>query len=235
MKIFLLGKGRVGTAFSKHLKKKKVPFTHCRNADFSNRTGILFAAVNDDAALMILKSAREKNPELYIIHFSASVKFDDELTFLFHPYSSISGNTDLSKITFTLWGGKNKEIETVLKKAGFRFIKTEKSPSLLYHISAVVSGNFTQFFFLNALKMLENEGFSRSESQKLVQQLIRSSIENVLNHDLLGITGPAARGDNDAIEKETAHLIMYNRDFSAIFRNINMLIQKAVKDDFLFK
>lgn len=235
MKIFLLGKGKVGTAFSKHLKKKEIPFTQCRNAEFAKRTGLIFVAVSDDVTVTVLRKIREKNPEIHIVHFSASADFRDEKTFLLHPYSSIFADTDVSKILFTLWGGKNRTVQIVLESSGIRFVKAGTAPTLLYHASAVISGNFTQYFFLAALEMLEKEGFSRSASEKLIGQLITSSIDNVSKHGLNGITGPAAREDLNVIEKETHHLIGSNRKFSEVFNNINMLILKAVKDGYLLK
>jgi hypothetical protein len=235
LKIFILGKGRVGTAFSKHLKNKNIPFTQCRNTKFSKRTGLIFVAVSDDVTGTVLQKIREKNPEIHIVHFSASAEFTDEKTFLLHPYSSIFADTDISKILFTLWGKKNRIVEIMLQSSGIRFVKAGSAPSLLYHTSAVISGNFTQYFFLAALEMLKKEGFSKSASEKLIEQLITSSVNNVSKHGLHGITGPAARGDLNVIEKETAHLIRSNRELSEVFNNINMLILKAVKNGYLLK
>lgn len=235
MKISLLGKGRVGTAISKHFKSRDILFTHCRNAELGKKKGVAFIAVSDDAVCDVMHLIRKSNPEIYMVHFSASAKFDDERTFLFHPYSSISEDTDISKITFTLWGKENSEIESMLEKSGFRFVKTGTSPSIFYHISAVISGNFTQYFMLAALELLQKEGFSRADSEKLLKQLLETSINNVSHHGLQGITGPAARGDISVIEKEASALMTIDRELSEIFSNINRSIRKAVQNDHLFK
>lgn len=235
MKISLLGKGRVGTALSKHFKNMDIPFTHCRNAELGKKRGVVFIAVSDDAVCDLMYRIRKSNPGIYMVHFSASAKFDDERTFLFHPYSSISEDTDISKIIFTFWGKENKEIVSLLEKSGFHFVKTGASPSIFYHISAVISGNFTQYLLLAARELLQKEGFSRIDSEKLLKQLVTSSINNISKYGLQGITGPAARGDLSVIEKETAALMTVDRELAEIFSNINRSIRKAVQNDHLFK
>lgn len=235
MSFFLIGEGKVGSAFSNYFNIRKIALTHCKDCSISNETGFMFIAVSDESTYEVISTIRNKNPQLHIIHFSAATIFKDDLVFLFHPYSSISENTDISEIIFTLWGHENRCVETALENTGLKFIYAGISPSPLYHISAVISGNFTQYFFLTAFEMLKKEGFSESDSRKLIGQLIKSSIVNINESGIKGITGPASRGDLDVIEKETEELRSLNSELSTVFNNINKLISVAVKNDNILK
>ena len=235
MNFFLIGRGKVGTAFFNYFNIRKIHVTHCSASEISNRRGIAFVAVSDEAVHEVVLNIRNKNPELHIVHFSAVSDFEDNMVFLLHPYSSISKKTDISQIIFTLWGKSNSPIENAIESIGLQFIYAGRKPSPLYHISAVISGNFTQYFFLAASEMLKREGFSATDSRKLIDQLIRSSIVNINEAGIKGITGPASRDDSDIIKKETEQLMPINRELSDVFSNINKLIKLAVKNDNIFQ
>lgn len=234
MSVFLLGKGKVGTAFSKYFNNNKISFTHCKECTIKNESGIIFIAINDREVSGIISNINNNNPDLNIIHFSASTIYEDNKVFLLHPYSSVSENTDISEIIFTLWGNKNDDLENEINLLGIKFIYSGALPSPYYHISAVIAGNFTQYFFLAASEILKKEGFSDSNSKKLITQLINSSIKNCTELGIKGISGPASRKDFGIINMETGKLKSINEKLSDIFNEINNLISKAVNDDTIF-
>lgn len=229
MNFFLIGKGKVGTAFSNYFHTGNISFSHCETADISNECGVVFVAVNDSEISSVALNLRNNNKDLFIVHFSAAAHFEDKMTFLLHPYCSISGRTDLSKVIFTLWGDENNELEKLLKNIGLKFICAGQAPSPFYHISAVISGNFTQFFFMTAIEMLKKEGFSDTECKALVFQLIHSSLKNSAEMGIKGMTGPAVRGEMNIVDNETEQLRSIDPELSELFYKINQLIIKAVK------
>lgn len=234
MEFFLTGMGRVGTALVSFLEKKGIDLKNL-NEDDSESCGILFAALPDDHLLQYINKIRSVNKHLHIIHFSGSVVEPMQRCYLFHPYASVSKESDLSEILFTLWGSKNPMLENVLKQTGFRFVYAGNRPTPFYHISAVLSGNFTQYFFNAAVELLINQGFSNKESVLLVKQLIISSLQNCEKSGTDGITGPAARGDVNTVAAEAEILAKKNDELSKIFYSINNLIFKAVKNGSVFK
>jgi len=235
LNFFLIGEGKVGTAFSNFFNIRKIAVKKCRDRSILNETGFVFVAVSDESTSEVILKISNNNPQLNIIHFSAATTFKDDNIFLFHPYSSISESTDISEIIFTLWGQKNHSVETALENTGLQFIYAGTAPSPFYHISAVISGNFTQYFFLTAFEMLKKEGFSDSDSRKLIGQLMKSSISNIIESGVKGITGPASRGDIAVIKKETEQMKTVNKDLSIVFNNINKLISTAVKNGNILK
>lgn len=232
MNFFLLGKGKVGSALTRHFDSIKVHLSYFdRNAD-RNIAGFLFLAVPDSKVLELVKDISTEFKNLVIIHFCAALDFPN--LHLLHPYCSITKDTDFKNITFTLWT-KNPEIfENALKAARINHVHAGVRPSLFYHTSAVLSGNFSQYLSIAALELLERDGFEKETAIKLVDQLMLSSLNNV-KAGIEGISGPASRGDDVTIENEAALLDNINPEIAALFRNINQRIKEAVKNGTIFK
>ena len=91
-----------------------------------------------------------------------------------------------------------------------------------------MSGNFTQFFVLNALKLLEKSGFSKENSEKLVRQLVNSSLDNIFQSGIEGITGPAARGEKEILLNEYEALSKENPRTAALFKAVNEAVSELV-------
>ena len=226
MNIFLIGQGNVGTALSSFLQVTGITFKVLDKVP-AGKSGILFLAVSDSAVKPLLEETLRKNPEIFAVHFSAATHFESDKVFLLHPFSSINKKTELNQILFTLWGEKNPAFEEMLKKTGLKFVYCGKNPGPLYHASAVMSGNFTQFFALKALEILQSSGFSKEVSEKLIRQLINSSLDNVFRDGINGITGPAARGEKEVLINEIKSLSEKDKELSELFKAVNRAISES--------
>ena len=229
MNIFLIGSGNVGTALSKFLQLHGIDHDILEKAP-ENKNGILFLAVSDSAVKPLLEETLRKNPELFAVHFSAATHFEDERVFLLHPFSSINKKSELNQILFTLWGKKDPAFEEMLKKTGLEFVYCGQNPGPLYHASAVMSGNFTQFFTLNAMELLERSGFSKENAEKLLRQLVRSSLDNIFRYGKKGITGPAARGEKEVLLNEYAALSKENPALAELFKAVNGAVSELTEN-----
>jgi len=234
MDVFLIGQGNVGTALSNFLQVRGITCEILKKVPFG-KDGVLFLAVPESAVKPLVEETLEKNPRIYVVHFSAALSVESERVFLLHPYSSINKKTELNQILFTLWGEKNTAFEEMLKKTGLDFVYCGKNPNPLYHASAVMSGNFTQFFALNALKILQSSGFSKEVAEKLVRQLVNSSLDNIFRDGTKGITGPASRGEKEVLLNEINVLSEKDKKFAELFKAVNEAISEsfaeAVKTD----
>ncbi len=233
MKVFVAGSGKVGTALKSFLNRSGIPFKeHLK--DSSPDGDIIFLAISDSAVAQEVKDITSKNSLIKIVQFTPAIEMAHENQFILHPYASITKETDISEIFFSLWGKKDAALESMLHHCRLNFFYAGTFPTPGYHTSAVISGNFTQYFVLAAKKILEDEGFSDEQSSKLIKQLILTSLENSLSGGVEKITGPASRGDDVTIEKEATFLKSKGREMSNIFRQINKLISEAVKSGDIF-
>lgn len=232
MKFFLLGKGKVGSALSRHFDSINVHLSHFDKKADRNLSGFLFLAVPDSKVLELVEEISTEFKNLVIIHFCAAL--DSENLHLLHPYCSITKDTDLSNITFTLWTKNPEILESALKTAQIKYVHAGAKPSPFYHTSAVLSGNFSQYLSIAALELLEREGFKKEIALELLNQLMLSSLNNV-KAGVEGISGPASRGDDMTIESEAALLDNINPEIATLFRNLNQMIKEAVKNGTVFK
>ena len=228
MNVFLIGRGNVGTALSSFLQAAGIGHEILEKAP-ENRRGILFLAVSDSAVSPLLEEIMPKNPELFTVHFSAATHFENDRVFLLHPFSSINKKSKLNQILFTLWGRKDPDFEAMLEKTGLNFVYCGRDPGPIYHASAVISGNFTQFFALKALELLQTSGFSEEVSEKLVSQLIESSLENVLRSGIKGMTGPAVRGEKEVLFNEYKTLSERDQALAELFKAVNEAIPELAE------
>ena len=229
MNLFLIGQGNVGTALSSFFQVSGITCEILGKVP-ENKNGILFLAVSDSAVKPLLEEALRKNPEIFTVHFSAATHFENDRAFLLHPYSSINKKSELNQVFFTLWGKKDTVFEEMLKKTGLDFVRCGENPDLPYHASAVISGNFTQFFALQALKLLQSSGFSKEISERLVRQLVNSSLDNVFQNGIKGLTGPAVRGEKEVLINEINALSEKNKDLAQIFKVVNEAIYRLFED-----
>lgn len=230
MNVFLIGQGNVGTALSNFLQPRRITYEILEKVPES-KSGIIFLAVSDSAVKPLLEETLRKNPEIFAVHFSAATHFENDRVFLLHPYSSINKKTELNQILFTLWGEKSPVFEEMLKKTGLNFVYCGRNPDQLYHASAVMSGNFTQFFAVHALRLLKLSGFSKEVSEKLVLQLVNSSLDNVFRDGIKGITGPAARGEKEVLLNEINALSEKDKEFAELFKSVNEAISRLFSDE----
>ena len=175
--IYVCGKGNVGTAFARYLRKQNVDFHFIdpRETDFPKKLekGNVFIAVSDISLFDVCqKITAIKSDGTTLVSFSGIVdmkKFKD-VVFL-HPYASVNVDSDFSKLKFVLWSEEtDSDLEKFLKIINLDFIKKRSFPTEGYHTSAVISGNFMQLFFEAAKELLSLEGFSEKESSQLVDQ-----------------------------------------------------------------
>ncbi len=230
MNIFLIGQGNVGTTLSNFLQLAGINHEILETVP-ENKDGILFLAVSDSAVKTLLEETLKKNPEIFAVHFSAATNFESKRVFLLHPFSSINKKSELNQILFTLWGEKNPAFEEMLKKTGLNFVYCGTTPGPLYHTSAVISGNFTQFFTLKALEILQSSGFSRENSEKLIRQLVNSSLDNIFRNGIKGITGPAARGEKEVLLNEIKSLSEKDEKLAELFKSVNEVISVLFSSD----
>ena len=219
--IFIKGNGKVGTALKNFFTKNNITFFDYDKSLIQNKD-VVFLAIKDESINIFIQEI--KNINCQIFHFAGSKPFLKNAT-LIHPFASISQKTDLSKITFIILKSTNKQAKKILKQLKFKFIENEIN-SIGYHTSAVISGNFSQFFYIVATEILLKLNFSQTDANNLVKQLMETSLENIADLGKKGLSGPAIRNDLKTIEKETKYLKTISKDYAEIY---NLISKEIIK------
>ncbi len=234
--IYLAGNGRVGQALRRHLNRRHIRYRSLHRGWEENppRTGTLFLAVPDREVLraLSLHYPEIKGSSFRIVHFAAGHPIVRRGVHLLHPFASIDRDTDLADIRFVWFGHHDTALGKFLEEIGLHTVTVKRTPSTGYHTAAVLLGNFTQYLYLAAEALLAHEKIPARQIGPLLRQLLATSIRNVEQHGIAGLTGPAARGDIVTINREWLFLdnTISAPRLAAVYREISAIIAEALQD-----
>ena len=226
MKLTIIGKGRVGTAFASLCENAGFLLEHFEFVDeYGGGSDFLFLAIPDSAVHTFLQA--DKSKATAVVHFAAALGSHGAI--LLHPYASITPDTDLTQILFTLWGERNSSLEELLHALKLSFYYGGEEIDALYHASAVFAGNFTQILHEMAVSMLEMRDIPRETARELVTQLVATS-GNTIGEGIKGFTGPIARGDSETIKKELELLKKELPGTAKLFEILSIFTTEGLKN-----
>ncbi len=88
-----------------------------------------------------------------------------------------------------------------------KIISISPANKALYHAALAVTSNYLVTLLEGGMTLLELSGFSRADAARLIEPLVRQTIENVFQEGTeLALTGPIVRADIGTIEKHIAAL-----------------------------
>ena len=142
-----------------------------------NNSDIIFITTNDDNIQTVWNKIKDMNlKEKIICHCSGSVS------------SEIFKGADTVSEILSLCGNR------------FKIITPENKAK--YHAAACFASNFVVSVCYKATELLQECGFSKSESESALSTLMKCNMDNILKVGCeKAITGPAARGDMATVEK----------------------------------
>ena len=90
-----------------------------------------------------------------------------------------------------------------------------------YHAAACFASNFVVSVCYKATELLQECGFSKSESESALSTLMKCNMDNILKVGCeKAITGPAARGDMATVEKHIEVLDERTRELYKELTNV---------------
>ncbi|MGH1467970.1 MAG: DUF2520 domain-containing protein [Bdellovibrionales bacterium] len=198
----LIGLGRLGVHFKKHLEECFVgPISLCAKSDDIaeqikiNEIKYVFLAVPDLEIEPYIKQIPE---EVKIIHFSGF--YYNEKALGVHPVQSFSkeGEYDFSEIEFVVDGKLDEVLKKIFKKT--LYIKPENKK--MYHTYISVAANSTQLL-MNRL----GEAFTQEVglSDKVLKGIVLQSLQREMSFGEESFSGPWTRGES-SLQKEQVEI-----------------------------
>ncbi|MDK2810159.1 MAG: hypothetical protein PWR27_868 [Petroclostridium sp.] len=142
-----------------------------------------------------------------------------------HPMLSFgdpeSAVKSLESIPFTLEGKGPKlmDIKELLKRCDNTWTEISTQNKVLYHTAACMVSNYLVTLLDMGIEMLKNAGFTEEEAKKLIEPLIRKTVDNVMNIGTVkALTGPISRGDTGTIEKHIIKLQEYYKPWLEVYK-----------------
>ena len=118
-------------------------------------------------------------------------------------------------------------IETLLTDLGANPFRIASEKKALYHAAAVFSNNFA-----TVLQAVAREAWAEAQvpdniAAKLNASLLTATAENVLAHGPAdALTGPAARGDRDVVDRQAEAVAEWNADAGRVYRDLSAMAER---------
>lgn len=233
MKFFLIGGGKVGTAFAYHLIKSGnkcsgvydisdralkrfqhyLPEVECFTRIPQQTVDFVVVAVTDDHLAELKAKDLEPLTFRYIFHtsgfFSSDILPDRrELARLsIHPLMSMpdieSALERLPAARFAIEGDDFEWGEALIAQFGSRSFRILKKEKELYHIAAVLAGNFILAPILASFTIGRSKGWIDDNLIERFMPLMQSVLSNVqTNGPETALSGPVQRGDIQTIRHQ---------------------------------
>jgi len=206
MRIAIIGKGKVGTAFSKALSiaGHEVVYDHITS-------DIIFICVPDD----VISEVSLAYAGLPMVHTSgtnpSSILAGNGPKASMHPIQAIRAGADADVFHgcgMSLEGDESllNLLETLATDIGGISIRVTLEQKRAIHLAAVMVSNFTVALHMGADEILNEAGIDQSSSD-LFSGLMKQTLQNI---QAVGArdarTGPASRGDSEIIAKHLSML-----------------------------
>ncbi|MFP4597800.1 MAG: Rossmann-like and DUF2520 domain-containing protein [Persicimonas sp.] len=125
-----------------------------------------------------------------------------------HPLQAITTPEDaverLAKVAWTVEGAEEalRFARGLMAQIGVEPVEIQADKKTLYHASAVTAANLLVALEDAAFGMAQAAGMSREQARAMLVPLARTCVDNLERQDTAeALTGPAARGDRETIER----------------------------------
>ncbi len=204
--------------------------------------------VDDRAILPMAERLAREKPDLckgrVVIHCAGrlSSRALDPLAQLgaetgsFHPLQSLGQLQDFYGVYCALEGSERtlELLHRMTAILGMKTVEIQPEQKALYHASAVLAGNFPSTMAEAAVLLLKQMGLSDPTARQMLSPLLQSAISRFGLVDLhKALTGPAARGDREAMAQHMEALRAlkeggaYAELYEAASRMTEVLLQTA--------
>jgi predicted short-subunit dehydrogenase-like oxidoreductase (DUF2520 family) len=216
-RITVAGRGNLGRSLARALRAAGHParLVAARTGFSTPRDGILFLAVPDGAvADMAAKIARlEASRELSVVHVSGALGLGALVALRkrhavgsFHPLQSFPAPGDPSAfrgITIAVDASTpalERRLRSLARAIGGRPKHVGDRERVLYHAAAVYASNFVDVVVAEAVRLLQEIGWSEREATAALMPLVEGGVANIGERGVVkALTGPIRRGDADTV------------------------------------
>ena len=114
-----------------------------------------------------------------------------------------------------------KIMRVALRKIGARVFEIAPEDKVLYHAGSVIVCNYLVALLETGLRAYEAAGIRLETSYKLMEPLVRETVDNVFRSGTVrSLTGPIARGDDRVVRRQSERLQGLDPQIAAIYREL---------------
>jgi predicted short-subunit dehydrogenase-like oxidoreductase (DUF2520 family) len=228
VRVFIVGRGRVGRSLARALRSVGVDVVGLRRRGGSwralSRASVVVIAVRDRelAAALAEVAAAPLLPGTVVLHTSGGVDATASVTPLrraghpagtFHPLVPLADPVAAADRLRGAWIGIEGDPRAVrvarslARALGAHMLPIPDAARAAYHAAAVIASNFPVVLAAVAQDVMQRSGVPRTVARRAVHELQRAAIENLADAEpARALTGPVARGDAAVVAEHAAAL-----------------------------
>ena len=104
---------------------------------------------------------------------------------------------------------------------GGRVSEIDPQYKTIYHAASVIVCNYLAALMETGLRCYEKAGLERETATRMMEPLVRETLENVLTIGTArALTGPIARGDDEVVRRHLEAFDAWNERIAAIYRDL---------------
>jgi predicted short-subunit dehydrogenase-like oxidoreductase (DUF2520 family) len=183
------------------------------------REGLLFLAVPDGAVSEMAARIAGMGPpgELSVVHLSGALglealgALEDNPRGSFHPLQSFPTPRDPSSFRGITIGvdattpALRRRLARLARDLGARPKHVPDRERVRYHAAAVFASNFVDVVVAEAVRMLQQIGWTEEEATTALLPLVEGAVANIRRRGPVGaLTGPIRRGDAETVGRHLA-------------------------------
>lgn len=112
-------------------------------------------------------------------------------------------------------------MRAALRRIGGRVFEIAPQQKVLYHAGSVMVCNYLTALLETGLRCYEGAGIRLEMAYKLMEPLVRETIDNVFRVGTVrALTGPIARGDDAVVTREIERLQLLDRRLATLYREL---------------
>jgi predicted short-subunit dehydrogenase-like oxidoreductase (DUF2520 family) len=222
LRVAILGPGRAGRSIANALGAAGIAVDLIGRGDPITPADVVLVTVRDGDLPAALCGLRDLQDGAVVLHASGGTDPEAELNALreaghpvgtFHPIVPLADPDTGPTMLRGAWIGVDGDApaitvaESLAAAIGAHVLAIPAGAKAGYHAAAVIAANFTAVLAAAAERTMRRAGLEAAQAHAAVSRLMRVSIDHVA---ALGperaLTGPAARGDMDTIERNIAAL-----------------------------
>ena len=123
-----------------------------------------------------------------------------------------------------------KIMRVALRKIGARVFEIAPENKVLYHAGSVIVCNYLVALLEAGLRAYEAAGIRLETGYKLMEPLVRETVDNVFRTGTLrSLTGPIARGDDAVVRRQVQRLSGLDRELATLYKSLGRIALTLAK------
>ena len=115
-------------------------------------------------------------------------------------------------------------LDDALHRCGARTFRIDPQRKAVYHAATVMVCNYLTALLEVGLRCFEHAGIPRRTAMEIMEPIVTETMANVFNVGTVqALTGPIARGDKDAVQRECEALGQWDANCQQIYKHLGLV------------